>query len=77
MRQGDQDWWRLADTISTEDRPRALEHNAHAAPQHRLHLALGPVPCAGAIMTVTSSPARALNPRVPSTAANRLLAVFF
>ena len=51
MRQGDQDWWRLADTISTEDRPRALEHNAHASPQHRLELALGPVPCAGAIMT--------------------------
>ena len=51
MRQGDQDWWRLADTISTEDRPRGLEHNAHAPPQHRLQLALGPVPCAGAIMT--------------------------
>jgi hypothetical protein len=51
MRQGDLDWWRLADTICTEDRPRALEHNAHAAPQHRLELALGPVPCAGAIMT--------------------------
>src|SRR4051794_2336091 len=32
---------------------------------------------AGAIMTVTRSPARALNPRVPSTAVNRLLAVFF
>ena len=51
MRQGDQDWWRLADTISTEDHPRAVEHNAHAPPQHRLELALGPVPCAGAIMT--------------------------
>ncbi len=32
---------------------------------------------AGAIMTVTRSPARALNPRVPTTAASRLLAVFF
>src|SRR3954453_19466593 len=32
---------------------------------------------AGAIITVTRSPARALNPRVPSTAVNRLLAVFF
>ena len=51
MRQGDQDWWRLADRISTEDRPRALEHNVHASPQHRLQLALGPVPCVGAIMT--------------------------
>jgi len=51
MRQGDQDWWRLADTISAEDRPRALEHNVHALPQHRLQVSLGPVPCVGAIMT--------------------------
>ena len=51
MRQGDQGWWRLADTISNEDRVRALEHNVHAQPQHRLQLSLGPVPCVGAIMT--------------------------
>lgn len=51
MRQGDQDWWRLAETISNEDRAGAIGHNVHALPEHQLHIALGPVPCAGAIMT--------------------------
>src|ERR1700712_5289608 len=40
-------------------------------------LAVMPVTArAGATMTVTRSPARALNPSVPMMAANRLLAVF-
>ena len=51
MRQGDQDWWRLAKTICNEDRDRAIEHNVRAVPEHRLNVALGPVPCVGAIMT--------------------------
>lgn len=51
MHQGDQDWWRLAQTISNEDRACAIEHNARASVEHRLHIALGPVPCVGAIMT--------------------------
>jgi hypothetical protein len=51
MFQGDQDWWRLAETISNEDRASAIEHNLRAAPEHRLHIALGPVPCAGAVTT--------------------------
>jgi hypothetical protein len=51
MLQGDQDWWRLAETISNEDRAAAIEHNLRASPEHRLHIALGPVPCVGAIAT--------------------------
>jgi hypothetical protein len=51
MLQGDPDWWRLAETISNEDRASAIEHNAHALLEHRLHEHLGPVPCVGAIMT--------------------------
>lgn len=51
MRQGDPDWWRLGKTICNEDRDRATEHNARALPDYRLHIALGPVPCVGAIMT--------------------------
>jgi hypothetical protein len=51
MRQGDQDWWRLARTICNEDRDRAIEHNVRAVPAYRLNVALGPVPCVGAIMT--------------------------
>ena len=51
MLQGDPDWWRLAETISNEDRAAAIEHNAHAEPEYRLYDSLGPVPCVGAIMT--------------------------
>ena len=51
MLQGDPDWWRLAETISNEDRTSAIEHNAHAEPEYRLYDSLGPVPCVGAIMT--------------------------
>ncbi len=51
MLQGDQEWWRLAETLSNEDRAGAMEHNLRASPEHRLHLALGPVPCVGAITT--------------------------
>jgi hypothetical protein len=51
MLQGDPDWWRLAATISNEDRALAIEHNANALLEHRLHERLGPVPCVGAIMT--------------------------
>ena len=51
MLQGDQDWWRLAETITNEDRAAAMDHNVTASPEHRLHLALGPVPSVGAITT--------------------------
>ena len=51
MLQGDQDWWRLAETISNEDRVPAIEHNARALPEQQLNIPLGPVPCVGAIMT--------------------------
>jgi hypothetical protein len=51
MLQGDQAWWRLAETISNEDRACGMQHNVSASPEHRLHLALGPVPCVGAITT--------------------------
>jgi hypothetical protein len=51
MRQGDRDWWRLAETISNEDLASVIEHNAGARSEHRLEALLGPVPCVGAIMT--------------------------
>jgi hypothetical protein len=51
MLQGDPDWWRLAETISNEDRASAIAHNAHAPIECRLHDYLEPVPCVGAIMT--------------------------
>lgn len=51
MLQGDQDWWRLAETISNEDRSYAIEHSVSASPEHRLHIPFGPVPCVGAVTT--------------------------
>ena len=51
MLQGDPDWWRLAETISNEDRSAAIQHNGRAEPEYRLCDGLGPVPCVGAIMT--------------------------
>jgi hypothetical protein len=51
MRQGDNDWQRLAASISIEDALPAKAHNTAARPEHQLQLALGPVPCVGAIMT--------------------------
>ena len=51
MVQGDPDWWRLAETISAEDGAWVAAHNSKAAPEYRAYDSLGPVPCAGAIMT--------------------------
>lgn len=51
MLQGDPAWWRLAQTISNEDRATAILHNTRAEPEYRLYDGLGPVPCVGAIMT--------------------------
>jgi hypothetical protein len=51
MRQGDNDWQRLAASISIEDALPAKAHKTAARPEHQLQLALGPVPCVGAIMT--------------------------
>jgi hypothetical protein len=51
MLQGDRDWWRLARTIAAEDLADITRHNAHALPEHRLDVTLGPVSCVGAIMT--------------------------
>jgi len=51
MVQGDPDWWRLAETISNEDRVGVAAHNSKAAPEYRAYDSLGPVPCIGAIMT--------------------------
>lgn len=51
MLQGDQDWWRLAGTISNEDRLEAIVHNSRAPAEKQIDIALGPVPCLGAIMT--------------------------
>ena len=51
MLQGDADWWRLAATISDEDRAAVIQHNADVEPEYRLYQPLGAVPCVGAIMT--------------------------
>ncbi|HEX6138435.1 MAG TPA: hypothetical protein VF059_12300 [Casimicrobiaceae bacterium] len=51
MRQGDEDWWRLAETIANEDIVRVIEYNGGALAEHRLDALPGPVPCVGAIMT--------------------------
>jgi len=51
MLQGDPEWWRLVETISSEDRATAVQHNARAEPEYRLYYSMEPVPCVGAIMT--------------------------
>jgi hypothetical protein len=51
MLQGDQEWWRLAETIAREDHAPAIEYNLRASPERRLLIAAGPIPCVGAVTT--------------------------
>jgi hypothetical protein len=51
MLYGNEDWRRLADAVTKEDREAVMHHNRTAAVAYRLDTSCGPVPCIGAVTT--------------------------